>query len=382
MHRGVYTLSERATAEFEGARDEGRAVRERAVGARGDLRRATRPRRSTSSRTRGACSNLGPGDLVVVTELEHHSNFVPWQYIAQTHGRRVPDAPARRQRRARPRRARRDRSRRQREGRRDEPRLERARHDQPGRAARPPGRTSRARSWSSTPRRPRRTARSTCRRSAATSSPSRRTRCAARAASARSGAARELLEAMEPFHLGGHMIRKVRFEGTTWGDLPHKFEAGTAPIAEAVGVRRRDRLPERDRPRRDRGSTSTSSPRTRSSGSARSPGIDALRARRRPPRRDRLVQRRGRPPARRGADPRLEGVAIRAGHHCCQPLMAKLGVAATNRASFYLYTIPEEIDRLVEGLHRVTKCSHEPASSTSCTARSSSTTTRTRAGTG
>jgi cysteine desulfurase/selenocysteine lyase len=48
----------------------------------------------------------------------------------------------------------------------------------------------------------------------------------------------------------------------------------------------------------------------------------------------------------------LEGVAIRAGHHCCQPLMRKLNVVATNRASFYLYTIPEEIDRLVGGLHR------------------------------
>src|SRR5262249_62025810 len=48
----------------------------------------------------------------------------------------------------------------------------------------------------------------------------------------------------------------------------------------------------------------------------------------------------------------LDGVAIRAGHHCCQPLMARLGVAATKRASFYLYTLPEEIDRLVEGLHK------------------------------
>jgi cysteine desulfurase/selenocysteine lyase len=48
-----------------------------------------------------------------------------------------------------------------------------------------------------------------------------------------------------------------------------------------------------------------------------------------------------------------EGIAIRAGHHCCQPLMAKLGVAATNRASFYLYTTREEIDRLVDGLHKV-----------------------------
>ena len=50
-----------------------------------------------------------------------------------------------------------------------------------------------------------------------------------------------------------------------------------------------------------------------------------------------------------------EGVAVRAGHHCCQPLMARLGVAATTRASFYLYTIPDEIDRLVHGLHRVRK---------------------------
>ena len=46
----------------------------------------------------------------------------------------------------------------------------------------------------------------------------------------------------------------------------------------------------------------------------------------------------------------FDGVAIRAGHHCCQPLMRKLGVPATNRASFYLYTIPEEIDRLVAGV--------------------------------
>jgi cysteine desulfurase/selenocysteine lyase len=49
----------------------------------------------------------------------------------------------------------------------------------------------------------------------------------------------------------------------------------------------------------------------------------------------------------------FEGVAIRAGHHCCQPLMAKLGLVATNRASFYLYTVPEEIDQLARGLHRV-----------------------------
>ena len=50
-----------------------------------------------------------------------------------------------------------------------------------------------------------------------------------------------------------------------------------------------------------------------------------------------------------------EGVAVRGGHHCTQPLMAKLGVSATTRASFYLYSIPEEVDRLVDGLHKVKK---------------------------
>jgi cysteine desulfurase / selenocysteine lyase len=50
-----------------------------------------------------------------------------------------------------------------------------------------------------------------------------------------------------------------------------------------------------------------------------------------------------------------EGVAVRAGHHCTQPLMARLGVSATTRASFYVYSIPEEVDRLVDGLHKVKK---------------------------
>ena len=217
--------------------------------------------------------NLGPGDVVVVTELEHHSNFVPWQYVAEPHRRRASG---------------RSRStstgelqldaldeiaaRGQRQGRRHQPRLELARDDQPGRASSPPGRTSRARSWSSTPRRRRRTGRSTSRRSAATSSPSRRTRCAARAASARSGAARELLEAMAPFNLGGEMIRSVALERTTWDELPYKFEAGTPRDRGGRRLRRRDRLPHRGRPRRDRAARARARPRTRSSGSPSSTG--------------------------------------------------------------------------------------------------------------
>ena len=150
------------------------------------------------------------------------------------------------------------------------------------------------------------------------------------------------------------MIRKVQADGTTWGELPHKFEAGTAPMAEAVGF-----------------------------GAAvdylNAVGLDAIARHEH----DLTEYALGRladipgirlfgPPADRRAGivsfafddvhPHdvaqvldWEGVAVRAGHHCCQPLMAKLGVAATTRASFYLYTIPEEIDRLVDGLHRVRK---------------------------
>jgi cysteine desulfurase/selenocysteine lyase len=165
---------------------------------------------------------------------------------------------------------------------------------------------------------------------------------------------KELLDAMEPFNLGGHMIRAVRAESTTWGEVPAKFEAGTQPIAEAVGF-----------------------------GAAveyiSAAGLEAIEQHE-----HQLVsyalERLGEvpgiklygPPAARRAGivsfnlgdihPHdvaqvldVEGVAIRAGHHCCQPLMQKLGVAATNRASFYLYTLPEEIDRLVDGLHKVRK---------------------------
>jgi cysteine desulfurase/selenocysteine lyase len=150
------------------------------------------------------------------------------------------------------------------------------------------------------------------------------------------------------------MIRKVSIDGTTWGDLPHKFEAGTSPIAEAVGF-----------------------------GAAvdyiTGVGLDAIEQHEHDLvayTLERLadvpgIRLYGPAPDRRagivsfnmeGIHPHdvaqvldWDGVAIRAGHHCCQPLMARLGVAATNRASFYLYTEREEIDRLFDGLLRARK---------------------------
>jgi cysteine desulfurase/selenocysteine lyase len=164
----------------------------------------------------------------------------------------------------------------------------------------------------------------------------------------------ELLEEMAPFNLGGHMIRSVRLEETTWGDLPYKFEAGTMPIAEAFGF----------------GAAMDYVGEVGLGAIAQYESELVAYAL------DRLdevggITTYGPPPERRagivsfnveGIHPHdvaqvldSEGVAIRAGHHCCQPLMARLGVAATNRASFYLYTLPEEIDRLVEGLHKTRK---------------------------
>ena len=89
--------------------------------------------------------------------------------------------------------------------------------------------------------------RSTSRRSAPTSSPSRGTRCAGRPGIGALWGRAELLEAMSPFELGGHMIRKVTVEKTTWNEIPHKFEAGTRADRRGGRARGRDRLRDRGR---------------------------------------------------------------------------------------------------------------------------------------
>jgi cysteine desulfurase/selenocysteine lyase len=352
VHRGVYALAERATEAFEGARE-----------------RIARFVNAPSSRelifTRNATeglnlvayawgfTNLGPGDLVVVTELEHHSNFVPWQYVAKRTGagfRMIPLTDA---------------------GELDIDALDEIVAD--GRvkvvatnlvsnALGTINPVERLSAWAHEHE-------AIMVVDGAQAAPhlaidvqaigcdffafSAHKLCGPSGVGALWGR-RELLEEMEPFNLGGHMIRKVQFEETTWGDLPHKFEAGTSPIAEAVGF-----------------------------GAAvdyiTAAGLDAIERHEHELAAYALERLRDvpgivlyGPPAERragivsfnieGIHPHdvaqvldWEGVAIRAGHHCCQPLMHRLGVAATNRASFYLYTVPEEIDRLADGLLRVRK---------------------------
>ena len=352
VHRGVYTLSERATAEYESARDKVA----RFVNAP-ESRELIFTHGATESLNLVAYAwgldNLGPGDVVVVTELEHHSNFVPWQYIAKRTGAAFTAIPLDEQ---------------------GELRLDAL--DEIGATGKvkvvannlvsnalgtinPVERLS---AWAheqgaimvvdaaqAAPHHAIDVQQLDCDFLAFSS----HKMCGPTSVGALWGRA-ELLEAMAPFNLGGHMIRSVKLEETTWGQLPYKFEAGTQPIAEAVGF-----------------------------GAAvdyvSDVGMEAIEEHERELTRyalERLAEvdgltAYGPPPERRagivsfnldGVHPHdvaqildMDGVAIRAGHHCCQPLMAKLGVAATNRASFYLYTVQEEIDRLVEGLQKARK---------------------------
>jgi cysteine desulfurase / selenocysteine lyase len=161
----------------------------------------------------------------------------------------------------------------------------------------------------------------------------------------------ELLEEMEPAEGGGEMIRDVDLHASTWADVPHKFEAGTPPIAEAIGF-----------------------------GAAAdylaAIGMEAVREHEREIT-GYALERLSEVPdltiygpsdldARGGAvsftladiHPHdlatildQHGIAVRAGHHCAKPLMRALDVPATARASFYVYNVPEEVDALVDALH-------------------------------
>jgi cysteine desulfurase / selenocysteine lyase len=162
---------------------------------------------------------------------------------------------------------------------------------------------------------------------------------------------RELLDAMPPFLGGGDMIDTVALDGSTWAALPHKFEAGTPNIAGVVGLGAA--VEYLDRVGMDAVASHEAALMTYALEHVRAvPGI--------------IVYGPSDPAARAGvisftlADVHphdlstildSEGVAIRAGHHCCQPLMRRLGVAATARASFGLYNTFDEVDRLVDALH-------------------------------
>ena len=161
---------------------------------------------------------------------------------------------------------------------------------------------------------------------------------------------RELLEEMEPYQGGGEMILSVTFEKTTYNRVPYKFEAGTPNIAGAIGLGTAiDYLLGLDlqavRAHEDElleyaTKEVSKIPSVRLIGTAASKtGVLSF-----------LL---GEIHAHDvGTVLDQEGIAVRTGHHCAQPVMDRFGVTATARASFAVYNTTEEVDRLVEGLHR------------------------------
>jgi cysteine desulfurase/selenocysteine lyase len=165
---------------------------------------------------------------------------------------------------------------------------------------------------------------------------------------------RELLEEMPPFIGGGHMIRTVAANESTWTDLPWKFEAGTSQIAEAIGLGAAvDWIQGLGMPSiRAHEQALVADTLTRMSSEV--PGLE-IQGPLSASDRGALVSF-----TLEGAHPHdiadilgSAGVCVRAGHHCAQPLMRKLGVHATTRASFAVHNSSSDVDRLIEGLGRV-----------------------------
>jgi cysteine desulfurase/selenocysteine lyase len=163
-----------------------------------------------------------------------------------------------------------------------------------------------------------------------------------------------LLEAMPPFLGGGDMIKTVHLQTFTSNDVPHKFEAGTPAVAEAVGfgaaITYLNTLGMEAVATHERELVSYALERLEEI-----PGVAVLGP---------AADKKGGVAAftLEGVHPHdvaqiLDhyGVAVRAGHHCAQPLHEKFGITATTRASFYVYSMKEEVDKLVAGIYQVKK---------------------------
>ncbi len=348
VHRGVHTLSEEATALYEEARQSaGRLINAPSS------RECVYVRNTTEGINLVAGSwgraNLGPGDTVVTTAMEHHSNIVPWQILQAERGfdlRYVPVTPE--------------------------------------------GHLDRDVFGSLMAEEPKLVCFTHVSNVLGTVNPVAELTAEAHAAGALvlvdgaqgvphlpvdvqalgvdfyaySGhkmcgptgigllwARRELLQAMPPWMGGGEMIREVTLEGSRWNELPYKFEAGTPAIAEAVGL----------------GAAAAYLMDLGMDNVARHSAYLTSYAY------NQLVEIEGLHILGPGPEERmglvsfhvdevhphdlsaildLDGVAIRAGHHCAQPLHRFLDLIASARASFYLYNTESEIDRLAAGIER------------------------------
>ncbi len=163
----------------------------------------------------------------------------------------------------------------------------------------------------------------------------------------------ELLEAMEPFEGGGSMIRKVTKERITWASVPARFEAGTPPIGEAIGLA--DAIEWLDAIGLDAAHAHEAE--VGAYALERLADVPGVRIFGPPAGDDRVgivsFDVEGVHPHDVSEILDRHAIAVRAGHHCAQVLMDRLGVAATTRASLAVYNTREEVDRLVEALHDV-----------------------------
>jgi len=165
---------------------------------------------------------------------------------------------------------------------------------------------------------------------------------------------RSLLEEMPPFIGGGHMIRTVAANESTWTDLPWKFEAGTSQIAEAIGLGEAVRWIAELGPKQIRAHESALVDETLARLSTEVPGL-AVHGPPAATERGALVSftLEGAHPHDIGEILARRGVCVRAGHHCAQPLMRRLGVSATTRASFAVHNSRADVDALLDGLGEV-----------------------------
>lgn len=349
IHRGVYDLSERATAQYEAARHmvadfvNAKSAREIV------FVRNTTEGINLVAQTWGR-RNVAAGDLIVVTTMDHHSNLVPWQLLAEEKGARLAAVRVTD------------------DGRLDLDHLKELLAQGPKLVAFPHVSNS-----------------------LGTINPAREIIRLAHEAGAvtvvdgaqsvphmpvdvqaldadflafsghkmlgpmGSGALygkMTLLEAMPPFMGGGGMIRKVTLAGSTFADVPARFEAGTPSVGDAIGlgtaVEYLQAIGMSNVREHERVLTAAAVDRLHDVPELRLFGPEDAEARA-----GVLSFTLGDiHPHDVAAILNEENVAVRAGHHCCQPLMDRLGVVATTRASFYVYNAAEDIDRLAAGLRR------------------------------
>ncbi|MCU0514641.1 MAG: cysteine desulfurase [Anaerolineae bacterium] len=348
VHRGIHKLSEEATAAYEGARKKVQRFIHAASPREIIFTRGTTESINLVAQTWGRAT-LGPGDVVLATVMEHHANIVPWQMLAQEKGfslQYVPLLP---------------------DGTLNLEVYRRWLHELPvklvtvmhgsnvlgtvnpvahmARLAHEAGALILVDGAQSVPHMPVDVQALDCDFLAFSGH-----KMAAPTGVGVLYGKRALLEAMPPWMGGGDMISRVTLAGSTWNELPYKFEAGTPAIAEVIGlgvavdylsalgmenIHRQEQLITRyalERLSEIPGVTVYGQAEQR--GAVAAFTVDGIHAH----------------DVAQMLD--ADGIAVRAGHHCAMPLHDLLSLPATARASFYLYNTPAEVDALVTALYR------------------------------